>query len=293
MGTLRKATLVASALIAAIASAQTPTDLKAKAEFASRPFLPIIEKNATAYGVDTALVQAIISVESAGDPNAQSPAGAMGLMQLMPATCLDYGVAAPFDPESNVRGGCALLARHLGRYKGDLKKVLAAYNAGPGHADDGSWVNIPETKRYVPLVLATYAALQPNGDGFSKSIPTLAYIPPPGGLNAMDRMFAAIKFTAPDPVSLAQNGALEDTADTLIVELANGKLKDPQARATNLLVKAGHRPKTLCAYAFTTKDEESFASAWVKQPPTKGRLFGLAHGSKKGTHLWVILSGEF
>jgi soluble lytic murein transglycosylase-like protein len=144
-------------------------ELRAKADAATASYAAIIEEHATVYAVDPALVVSIIMVESKGDPNAYSSSGAMGLMQLMTATCEDYGIADPYDPNENIRGGVALLANHLNRYRGDLKRVLAAYNAGARRADDGSWKRIRETTKYVPAVLAYYAALRPGGDGYAPS----------------------------------------------------------------------------------------------------------------------------
>src|SRR5579885_2633106 len=82
------------------------------------------------YGVSPALVRAIIEVESAWQPGVVSSKGAMGLMQLMPATAEHFGVAHPFYIHENVRGGVAYLAELLGLFHGDLRMVVAAYAAG-------------------------------------------------------------------------------------------------------------------------------------------------------------------
>ncbi len=91
----------------------------------------IITREAARHGVRPELVRAIIQVESAFDPRARSPKGAMGLMQLMPATASDLRVADPYDPEQNIRGGVAYLRQLLDRYDGNEELALAAYNAGP------------------------------------------------------------------------------------------------------------------------------------------------------------------
>jgi soluble lytic murein transglycosylase-like protein len=82
------------------------------------------------YGLDPALVRAVIEVESAWNPGAVSPAGAMGLMQLMPATARRYGATHPFWIHENVRAGVAYLADLIELFGGDLRLVMAAYNAG-------------------------------------------------------------------------------------------------------------------------------------------------------------------
>ena len=98
-------------------------------------FEDIIVRHASAYGVRVDLVRAVIQTESAFDPMARSPKGAMGLMQLMPDTAADFGVTDPYDPEQNVRGGVAYLKTLLDRYDGNEELALAAYNAGPSTVD--------------------------------------------------------------------------------------------------------------------------------------------------------------
>lgn len=110
--------------------------------------------------VEPELVMAVITVESRGNPDAVSGSGARGLMQLMPSTCQDLGVTDPHDPEQNIQGGVALLARHLRKYGGHLEKTLAAYNAGPRRVTDGSYKKLAETMRYIPRVLDIYSALK-------------------------------------------------------------------------------------------------------------------------------------
>lgn len=82
------------------------------------------------YGVSPALVRAIIQTESAWQPGVVSSKGAMGLMQLMPATAEHYGVTHPFYIHENIRGGVAYLAELLALFRGDLRLVVAAYAAG-------------------------------------------------------------------------------------------------------------------------------------------------------------------
>lgn len=92
--------------------------------------LPLVEKIAPDYGIEPLFVLSIIYAESYFDPNLTSPAGAGGLMQLMPSIARHYGVKNVYDPAQNVRGGCALLQDLLKRYDGDIPRVLAAYSAG-------------------------------------------------------------------------------------------------------------------------------------------------------------------
>jgi len=114
----------------------------------------LIARQSSAQGVDPNLVRAVVTVESGGDPAAVSPQGAKGLMQLMDSTAAAVGVRHPFDPEENIRGGVAYLKQLLGRYQGDIKLALAAYNAGPGAVDRyGGIPPYSETREYVQRVL--------------------------------------------------------------------------------------------------------------------------------------------
>jgi soluble lytic murein transglycosylase-like protein len=114
---------------------------------------PLIQQAATQYGLDADLLRRVVDAESNGDPNAVSPKGARGLMQLMPATAQALGVENPFDPEQNIDGGARYL-RHLLDTFGDVRLALAAYNAGPGNVRKYSGVPpFPETQRYVRKIL--------------------------------------------------------------------------------------------------------------------------------------------
>lgn len=108
---------------------------------------------ASEFGVDEAVVRAIIHAESAFNPNALSRVGAQGLMQLMPATARRFGVGNAFEPSQNIRGGVRYLAWLLKRFKGDLTLAAAGYNAGEGAVD--KYRGVPpysETQRYVVRV---------------------------------------------------------------------------------------------------------------------------------------------
>jgi hypothetical protein len=108
------------------------------------------------YEVDPDLARAVMRMESGGNPNAISRAGAIGLMQLMPSTAKGLGVD-PKDPERNLEGGIKYLSQLADKYDGDYVKTLAAYNAGPSRVDSYNGVPpFPETQRYVKNVLALY-----------------------------------------------------------------------------------------------------------------------------------------
>lgn len=136
---------------ALLARAQAPAVIEG-----ARPYATFVADAAQHFGINVAWIEAMIRIESGGNPRAISAAGAMGLMQLMPTTWAmmrtRYGLGAdPFEPHANILAGTAYLRDMLDRY-GDRATALAAYNAGPGRADD--WVARrrslpPETVAYV------------------------------------------------------------------------------------------------------------------------------------------------
>jgi len=120
---------------------------------------PVIRTIAREYSVAEALVKAVIAAESGFEPNARSPKGAMGLMQLMPDTARRFGARNAFAVEDNLRAGTAYLRWLLDAYAGDVQLALAAYNAGENAVQRaGRRVpDIAETRAYVPKVLAYWA----------------------------------------------------------------------------------------------------------------------------------------
>lgn len=120
----------------------------------SARFDPLIDEHSAAAGVSADLVRAVIQVESAFNPLALSPKGAMGLMQLMPATASALGVVNPFDPAQNIGGGVRYLKSLLARYDDKVELALAAYNAGPGAVDRYGQQVPPyrETRDYVKRI---------------------------------------------------------------------------------------------------------------------------------------------
>ena len=127
------------------------------------PYRAFIERVSSDHGVDPRLVTAVIEVESAWDPRAVSRKGAMGLMQLMPATAVEYGVGNPFEPEENISGGVAYLRHLLDRYDQKIELALAAYNAGPGNVEKyGDVPPFRETQNYVRKITESAPAAPPN-----------------------------------------------------------------------------------------------------------------------------------
>ncbi|HXN94686.1 MAG TPA: lytic transglycosylase domain-containing protein [Candidatus Acidoferrales bacterium] len=139
--------------------------------------------------LDPDLVNSLILVESGFDPNAVSPKGARGLMQLMPQTAAQMGVQNAMDPAANVEGGTRYLGALVSRYHNDLSKALAAYNAGPDRVEQYHGVPpYPETQAYVARII---------GDFNRKKDAQRRQQPDPGGNRSQDQNSVAAEFSVP------------------------------------------------------------------------------------------------
>ena len=116
----------------------------------------LITEHASRHALQPDFVRAVIQAESAFNPRARSPKGAMGLMQLMPSTAAQYQVLNAYDPAENIRAGVSYLKSLLTRFGGDVSLALAAYNAGPGAVEKYGRAIPPykETRNYVSKIRA-------------------------------------------------------------------------------------------------------------------------------------------
>jgi soluble lytic murein transglycosylase-like protein len=164
-------------------SPQTTIETSAKKEEA---FNTIIEKYASDYSLDPALIHSIIATESGFNPKAVSPKGARGLMQLMPATAQRLGVKNSFDPEQNIQGGVKYFRSLMDNFNNDLKLSLAAYNAGENLVQRlGRVPEIKETQNYVQSVTARYGkkAVEAEKDDAEKHPPAYRFVDESGVLH--------------------------------------------------------------------------------------------------------------
>lgn len=155
---LSAATTIRRVVPAPAATAQPSASLRGLPAAGQR-FAPQIDAAARAAGIPPALLAAVAWSESGFDPSATSPAGAVGLLQLMPRTAAGLGVD-PRDPAQALRGGATYLAQQLATFGGRADLALAAYNAGPGAVRKYAGIPpYPETQQYVNVVLTRYRAL--------------------------------------------------------------------------------------------------------------------------------------
>ncbi|HPQ41174.1 MAG TPA: lytic transglycosylase domain-containing protein, partial [bacterium] len=139
----------------------------------AREIMKIIEQTAVRHNVDPALALAVAQAESSFRPDAVSPKGAIGVMQLMPDTARRLKVRDVYKPEDNIDGGIRYLKQLLGLFPDDLHLAVAAYNAGENRViRTGEIPNIPETKDYVDRVIRYYNGYK-NGRSTGKESPTV------------------------------------------------------------------------------------------------------------------------
>ena len=112
----------------------------------------IIQSASQTYEIDAGLIRRVIQAESSFNPDALSPVGAQGLMQLMPETAKELGVSDAFDPKENIMGGTRYLRQLLDRYDQDLPLALAAYNWGMGNVDAEKRPMPEETRNYIARI---------------------------------------------------------------------------------------------------------------------------------------------
>jgi soluble lytic murein transglycosylase-like protein len=139
-------------------SAQPYGHQRLNVAFTSADIDAAIDQAAERHNVDPNLVRSVVKVESNFNPNAVSRKGAMGLMQLMPATARSLNVSNPFDPQQNVDAGVRHLKKLLESYGGDVSLTLAAYNAGAGAVARSAGIpRFAETQNYVRRITDLYA----------------------------------------------------------------------------------------------------------------------------------------
>ena len=127
-----------------------------------------IRDSAQRHGVDPALMKAMMHTESAFNPNARSPVGAQGLMQLMPATARRFKVSNPWNPADNIEGSAKYIAWLMRRFDNRIEYAVAGYNAGEGNVDKyGGIPPFKETQNYVKKVMSRYHSLYKNDSGLS------------------------------------------------------------------------------------------------------------------------------
>lgn len=143
---------------ATVSTAAATTPATARTVPAGTPYADLFQQAASAHGLDPTLLVAVARQESGFDPQAVSPAGAQGLMQLMPGTAAGLGVTNPFDPAQSIGGAAQMLGTLLGRF-GSTELALAAYNAGPGAVLRYDGIPpYPETQAYVRSIMSQLGA---------------------------------------------------------------------------------------------------------------------------------------
>lgn len=213
-------------------------------------YAPFINAAAQKFGVDPSVIRGVIAMESSGDPNAVSPKGAMGAMQLMPGTYEEmakkYGLGADArDPENNILAGTAYLAEMRDRYGGDLAKALAAYNAGPGGFEKagGNFSALPaETQGYLRKA-AGLGLVDPASFG----APVRAQVADAGGwVRPINRKTGQLAEFEVDPKTGAQRPYQAPTELDRLLDMAGIAKGDPRRAefAMQILQGKGKPPQT-------------------------------------------------
>jgi Soluble lytic murein transglycosylase and related regulatory proteins (some contain LysM/invasin domains) len=139
---------------------QSPSSYSSTAGTNAKPFSEIIREASVKYGIDEDVISAVIQQESSYNPNAVSSCGAIGLMQLMPATAKSLGVTDPYNAEQNIMAGTKYLKQQIDAFGGNLALGLAAYNAGSGAVRKyGGIPPYKETQEYVKKIIHTVDSL--------------------------------------------------------------------------------------------------------------------------------------
>lgn len=139
--------------------------LTSPSQYSTSNIAQLIRRYAEHYNIDEDIVYAVIKAESNFNPNAVSPAGASGLMQLMPGTAAQMGVTKIFDPAENIAGGTQYLSKMLEIFDGNVSYALAGYNAGPENVKKHNGIPpFRETQAYVPRVLKYREAFRKGGE---------------------------------------------------------------------------------------------------------------------------------
>ena len=145
-----------------------------------------IKASAARHGVDPGLMKAMMHTESSFNPNARSPVGAQGLMQLMPATASRFKVSNAWNPAENIEGSAKYIAWLMRRFNNNVEFVVAGYNAGEGNVD--KYKGIPpfkETRNYVKSVMSRYHSLYKNDSGLSGNTMSASNATPNNGMQTV------------------------------------------------------------------------------------------------------------
>ncbi|XHC09188.1 lytic transglycosylase domain-containing protein [Labrenzia sp. ac12] len=220
----------------ASAHAEPASSETSRLRAAGDPYATHIAEASQRFGIPAHWIRAVLDMESDGNPNAVSAAGAMGLMQLMPGTWeelrIRYGLnAVPFDPHDNILAGTAYLLEMYDRY-GDITGMLAAYNAGPVRYDaylEDCRALPAETRTYVALLAPALGSyLLPDTSGASARSPDWRDAPLFAALNTADvsanwQQFDGRSSAAPNAAETSHRYARSGTAETLFVSRSSGE----------------------------------------------------------------------